>query len=100
MLPRLGICSFCCLVVFMAMCRAAASQELTLRSAETIIAATPIAKTADWPWWRGPNGDGLSRDADVPTHWSTKENVRWKTPVPGHGFSSPIICDEQIYLTT
>jgi outer membrane protein assembly factor BamB len=35
----------------------------------------------------------------LPLHWSTNENIRWKTDIPGDGFSSPIVWDDQIFLT-
>src|SRR4051812_24516378 len=35
---------------------------------------------ADWPWWRGPSRNGVAvQDVAVPTHFSEKENVIWKT---------------------
>ena len=56
---------------------------------------------ADWPWWRGPNRDGLADpDQDPPLSWSETENVLWKTEVPGRGHSSPIVLGDQVFLTT
>jgi outer membrane protein assembly factor BamB len=59
----------------------------------------PKAAPGDWPWWRGPALDG-SGDSGAPTSWSARENVHWKTLVPGRGHSSPIIHGERIFLTT
>ncbi len=55
----------------------------------------------DWPWWRGPNRNGIA-DAKQkpPLKWSETENVLWKTPVPGRGHGSPIVVGEQIFLGT
>jgi outer membrane protein assembly factor BamB len=55
----------------------------------------------DWPWWRGPwrNGVATSREA-VPTSWSATENVKWKTPVPGRGHSSPIVVGDRVFMAT
>jgi outer membrane protein assembly factor BamB len=55
---------------------------------------------ADWPWWRGPAGDGRSQDRRAPTRWDGKRNVLWKTPVPGRGHSSPVLWGERLFLTT
>jgi outer membrane protein assembly factor BamB len=51
----------------------------------------------DWPRFRGPNGTGIAADRDVPIKW-TAENVLWKTPLPGVGHSSPIVCKGRIFL--
>ncbi len=58
------------------------------------------SKDADWPWWRGPNGDGRSTDRTIPTKWTTTQNVVWKTAVPGRGHSSPITSGDRVFLTT
>lgn len=60
----------------------------------------PQAADGDWPWWRGPNRDGISADRKVVTRWSPTENVVWATKVPGRGLSSPIVCGKRIFLTT
>jgi hypothetical protein len=55
----------------------------------------------DWPWWRGPNFNGIAADGqNVPTEWSTTQNVLWKVPVPGRGHASPTIVGDRIFLTT
>lgn len=53
-----------------------------------------------WPNWRGPNADGTSSDAKPPLEWSATKNVRWKTPIPGRGSSSPVVLGDSIFLTT
>ncbi len=37
---------------------------------------------------------------DAPERWSTTENVRWKTDIPGLGHSSPVIWGDYVFLTT
>ena len=54
----------------------------------------------DWLEFRGNTGQGLSDAKGLPTTWSTEDNVVWKTPIEGLGWSSPVIVDGQIYLTT
>ncbi len=56
-------------------------------------------KAGDWPEFRGPTAQGISQQTDLPTKWSPTKNVRWKSPVPGEGWSSPIVLDQQIFLT-
>ena len=54
----------------------------------------------NWPEFRGPTGQGIVRDGALPTVWSDTKNVVWKQPIPGLGWSSPIVFDGKIYLTT
>jgi outer membrane protein assembly factor BamB len=55
---------------------------------------------ADWPQFRGPDGDGLSATDGLPVRWSDAEGVAWKTPIPGLGWSSPVVQGGRVYLTT
>ena len=59
----------------------------------------PLTLQADWPQWRGPGGQGHA-DGKLPLSWSETENVAWKTPIPGRGWSSPVILEGQVWLTT
>ncbi|MEX2661948.1 MAG: PQQ-binding-like beta-propeller repeat protein [Vicinamibacterales bacterium] len=52
----------------------------------------------NWPQWRGPNGQGISTETALPTEWAPDRNVAWKTPL-AHGYSSPVIWGDRIYLT-
>ena len=54
----------------------------------------------DWPGWRGPGGDGVSQEKNIPTIWSKDKNIRWRLPVEGKGHSSPVIIGEKVFLTT
>ncbi len=55
---------------------------------------------ADWLRFRGPNGSGISEDsAATPVKWSPKENVKWKTKLPGAGVSSPIVVGDRVLVT-
>jgi len=53
-----------------------------------------------WPQWRGPSGQGISEEKDLPTTWSATKNIKWKTPIAGRGHSSPIVWGNKIFLTT
>ena len=54
----------------------------------------------DWPQFRGPTGQGHSTETGLPIEWSESRNIVWKTPVPGRGWSSPVVADGHIWLTT
>lgn len=61
---------------------------------------------ANWPEFRGPRGDGHvgspgdAKPTGIPLHWDETKNIRWKTPIPLRGQSTPVIQDKQIWLTT
>lgn len=57
-------------------------------------------QAADWPQFRGPGGQGHSEATNLPLTWSETENVTWKVPIAGLGWSSPSIQGSQIWLTT
>jgi outer membrane protein assembly factor BamB len=63
------------------------------------IGATALAHGDDWPSWRGPEGNGHSRESGLPTQWDAK-SVVWTTVLPGEGQSSPVIWGDRIFLTT
>ena len=56
----------------------------------------------DWPEFRGPTGQGLSSAKKLPTEWNGehKRNITWRQAIPGKGWSSPVIHDGKVYLTT
>lgn len=54
----------------------------------------------DWPEFRGPSGQGHSSERGLPLTWSETKNVKWKTAIPGKGWSSPAIQGDRIWLTT
>lgn len=54
---------------------------------------------AHWPQWRGPFFNGMAR-GDAPTVWSDTTNIKWKTQIPGRGFSTPAIWGDRIFVTT
>jgi outer membrane protein assembly factor BamB len=65
------------------------------------LVGTALAAEPAWPQWRGPAGDGHAPAAhDLPVTWSETDNVAWKTPIPGRGWSSPVIADGRIWMTT
>ena len=65
-----------------------------------VLAGAAAARANDWPQFRGPTGQGHAPAAAVPLTWSETENVTWKTPVPGLGWSSPVVADGRLWLTT
>lgn len=54
----------------------------------------------NWPQFRGPDGQGISSEKDLPLEWDAAKNVAWKTEIPGRSQSSPIVWGNRIFLTT
>jgi outer membrane protein assembly factor BamB len=53
-----------------------------------------------WPAFRGPTNDGHSPATGIPLTWSETEHVTWKTPIPGKGWSTPLVSETQVWVTT
>ena len=78
------------------------AKTLTL-VATLAIATTPAAPPdpgTTWPGFRGHDLSGVSPSTRIPDRWSKTENVKWSIPVPGNGWSSPIVWGDTIYLTS
>lgn len=71
---------------------------MSTRLLALLFLTTPLL-AADWPQFRGPTGDGVTTDTTLPLTWSEKENLVWRTELPGPGSSSPIISGDKIFLT-
>ena len=65
-----------------------------------LLAEQVVVRTEQWPQFRGPGSMGIAESAQLPTEWSTTKNVRWKTAIPGHGWSSPIVWGDRIFVTS
>ena len=66
---------------------------------------TPLfaENTENWPRLRGSHANGLPADIsnqNLPVKWSKTENVKWKTNVPGSGWSSPIVWGDKVFVTS
>jgi len=71
-----------------------------MRAACVLILMSAVAWGEDWPQFRGPGGQGHSKEKDLPVEWSETTNVQWKTTIPGKGWSSPSIAGDTIWMTT
>lgn len=54
----------------------------------------------EWPQFRGPSSNGVSDAKNVPSEWNATDHVKWKAPIPGSGWSSPVLSQGKLYLTT
>src|SRR4030095_256536 len=53
---------------------------------------------AQWPQFRGPDGNGVSTATGLPTTWSETQNVRWKTPIHGRARPAPRLLGRRVCL--
>ena len=65
----------------------------------SIISAGARVAAENWPQWRGPGGQGVSKESKLPTTWGPDKNIAWKVELPGSGHSSPIIWNDRIFIT-
>src|SRR6187549_3756952 len=65
----------------------------------SLLAFTTVS-AADWPQFRGPDGDGHANVKSLPLEWSSEKNIAWRVDIPGRGWSSPVLVGGKIYLTT
>jgi hypothetical protein len=63
------------------------------------LSRTASADPANWPQFRGPSGQGLGGDQELPVAWSQGEGIVWQTPLSGRGWSSPVIAEGRIWIT-
>lgn len=59
-------------------------------------------KLRNWTSFRGAGANGHTAYANPPLNWSVKEgrNILWKTKVPRHGMSSPVVWENRLFLTS
>lgn len=75
-----------------------AAHLIRIASAVAIALVAVPAHAESWPGWRGPRGDGTSRDQRVPVRWGPEENVCWRMPLPGSGHASPIVHGDRVFI--
>src|SRR5688572_1328637 len=82
-----------------------ASPRVSYRSNTVVIllmlGVAHVASAANWPGWRGPNGDGTTATAkNLPETWSTSQNIKWKQEMPAWSGSSPMVWGDKIFLNS
>ena len=65
-----------------------------------MLAAVDILAQENWPQWRGPEQNGVSKTTNVPETWSDSENIVWKAPMPSWSGGTPIVWGNQIFVTS
>ena len=63
--------------------------------------SSEVLAQENWPRFRGENGTGVvPDDPRLPDTWSSVENVKWKTEIPGRGWGSPIVWGDRVFVTS
>jgi outer membrane protein assembly factor BamB len=70
-----------------------------LSLAVAAVSLSQVAQAENWPQFRGPTGQGISSEKNVPIKWSAGQNVAWKTPLAAAGWSSPIVYGDRVFVT-
>ena len=73
---------------------------IVLACANVAAAQTSSSAKEDWPQFRGPDGQGHSVERGLPLEWGEARNVRWKSPIAGLGWSSPVVANGKVWLTS
>jgi outer membrane protein assembly factor BamB len=71
-----------------------------MRSIFLVLASLAPGTGGDWPDFRGPDSQGHADGTGIPLTFGEKENLRWKTMLPGRGWSSPVSDGRLVWVTT
>ena len=66
----------------------------------TVASCVVIEANEQWSQFRGHYGNGIIKSTSAPINWSENTNIDWKTPIHDRGWSSPVIWNDQIWMTT
>jgi outer membrane protein assembly factor BamB len=69
-------------------------------ASSVLLAVAARARADNWPQWRGPTGDGISKETGLPSEWGATKNVAWKLTLPGMSGATPVVWGERIFLTS
>ena len=73
----------------------------TVTTGLTLLLSLPAEGAAQqWPQFRGLNAGSIADDPALPDTWSETENIAWKIDMPGLSWSSPVVWDDHIFVTT
>ncbi len=65
-----------------------------------LLATRLVLAQETWPQFRGPESRGIGTSDKLPLVWNTETNIAWKAPIPGRGWSSPIVWGDHVFVTT
>ena len=91
-----------CFLTQQACSEAKTSSDISKEALDKILSAeTPKAAPNDWPWWRGPNHDGVAVGAQsLPEKIDVSKHLKWQIRIQGRGHGTPIVAGDKIFLLT
>ncbi len=66
----------------------------------SLLTTAALRADQDWPRFRGPTGQGISNSKNLPLNWSDTQNIVWKTAIHGRAWSSPVVMEKRIWVST
>src|SRR3954468_12693906 len=65
-----------------------------------LLSCAAVAAADNWPSWRGPDANGVSKETRPPAEWSETQNVAWRLALPARGGSTPVVWGDRLFLTS
>src|ERR1041384_8012509 len=59
-----------------------------------------LSAVEQWPQFRGLHAGVALDDPALPDTWSETTNIVWRADIPGQGWSSPVVWDDHVFVTT
>ncbi|MCA9133852.1 MAG: PQQ-binding-like beta-propeller repeat protein [Planctomycetales bacterium] len=63
-----------------------------------LLFAVVPAETATWPAFLGAGAQSTAQP--LPLQWSPAKNIAWRSELPGHGQSSPVVWGPRLFVTS
>lgn len=73
---------------------------LSISTIVIILVLTSCSRIQNWPQFRGPDGNMFFTSNEMPEEWGDGENILWTSDLNGTGFSSPIIWENKVFITS
>lgn len=75
------------------------NRRMCLFALSVLLFSTALAWTGDWPQWRGPDRDGISRETGLLKEWPKEgPKLLWQINDLGSGYATPSVSGDRIYL--
>jgi outer membrane protein assembly factor BamB len=71
----------------------------SLRVLLMVLFCVPSTWADHWPQFRGPQGNQIALDRQLPQVWSPDQNIKWQVKIPGRAWSSPVVWGDKIFIT-